>query len=110
MTATIGTSTNLNNVGAVLSAISVDSTTSTTLLTAQTIPGEAPRIKVFITNNGNHALWVKLQPAATDNDKKGIRIAAGETMVLLEGSDIYFGEISAIMNSGGARDVFVSWF
>lgn len=110
MTATIGTSTNINTTANILSAISVDSTTSITLLLAQNIPSEAPRIKVIIYNDGNFDLWVKFQPASTDNDKKGFRIEGGMTETILMGSDIYTGEISGIFDSGSNRDVFLTWF
>ena len=110
MVATIGTSTNLNNEANILSAISVGSSTSVVLIPAQSIPGEPPRIKVTIYNDGPQGLWVKSQPASDDNDKKGFFIEGGEKETFLEGSDIYTGEISAIMDSGGARNVFVTWF
>lgn len=110
MTATIGTSTNINTASSQLPAISVDSTTAATLLAAQTLPPDPPRIKVEVYNSGNRDLWVRFYPAATDNLKRETVVKAGESKVVLEGSDIYVGEISAIMQSGGARDVFVTWF
>ena len=110
MTATIGTSTNKNTVSDVLAAISVDSTTATTILPELSIPTDLPYIKVLITNRGNRDLWVRFYPAATDNVKRGFTVKAGSSLVVLEGSDIYTGEISAIMDSGGARDVYVTWF
>ena len=110
MTATIGTSTNLNEVGSQLPAIPVGSTTAVTLLAGQAIPLDVPRIKVEIYNSGNRDLWVRFYPAATDNLKRETVVKAGQPKVVLAGSDIYTGEISAIMQSGGARDVFVTWF
>ena len=110
MTATIGTSTNTNNTADVLAAIGVDSTTAVTLLSALDTPRDPPRIKVIIHNFGNRDLWVRFYPSSDDNIKRGVVVAGGETRTVLEGSDIYTGEISAIMDSGGARDVFVTWF
>ena len=110
MTATIGTSTNFNTTANVLNAINADSLTTVKLLDALNIPLEVPRIKVIIYNSGKRTLWVKFQPAATDNDKKGIPIQAGETKVVMEGSDIYTGEISAIYDSGTFDDVYVTWY
>lgn len=110
MTATIGTSTNINTAANVLSAISVDSTTAVTLLASQSIPGEPPRIKVIIYNDGIFDLWIRLFDAATSNDKEGFIVPAGETLTILEGSDIYTGEISAIFDAGSSRDVYVTWF
>ena len=109
MTATVGTSTNLNTEGSALSPISVDSTTAVTLLPA-TAALDPPRIKVWVYNDGNRILWVRLYAASVDNLKQDVPIGPGEKYVLLEGSDIYTEEISGIMNSGGARDVYVTWF
>lgn len=109
MAKNIGGNINVTDEADVLGAISVDSTTSATLLSAQVNP-EVARVKVVVHNDGNQALWVKLQAAFIDNDKKGIRVPAGEGAVIIEGSDIYTGEISGIMDSGGARNVFVTWF
>lgn len=109
MTATVGTSTNLNTEGNVLSPISVDSTTAVTLVVA-TAALDPPRIKIVIYNDGNRLLWVRLYAASVDNLKRGVPIEPGETSILLEGSDIYTDDISAIMDSGGARDVYVTWF
>jgi len=110
MTATIGTSANLNTASETLSPISVNSTTATTLIAAQVLPTEAPRIKVWVYNEGNRLLWVRLYPAPDDNIARGIPIEPGERITLMEGSDIYTGEISGIMASGGARDVYVTWY
>ena len=110
MTATIGTSTNVNTEGENSSPISVGSTTAVTLIAAQVFPADAPRIKVWVYNDGNRLLWVRLYPASDDNIARGIPIEPGERIVLMEKSDIYTGEISAIMASGGARDVYVTWY
>ena len=110
MTATIGTSTNKNTVGNVLPAISVDSTTAVTLLNELNLQLELPYISVEVVNRGNRDLWVRFYAAATDNIKRGKVVKAGESKVIIDGSDIYTGEISAIMDSGGARDVFVTWY
>lgn len=110
MTATIGTSTNKNTSADVLSAISVDATTAVTLLTTLVVPFEPPRIKVVVYNSGNRNLWVRFYPAADDNLKRGIVVKPGENSTIMQGSDIYTGGISGIMDSGGARDVYVTWY
>lgn len=110
MTATIGTSTNTNNEGSKLSVFTVGSSTAVTLLPAQNTPTEVPRIKVDVSNRGNKGLSVRLYPAADDNIFRDIVVDPGETKTILEGSDIYTGEISGIMESGTAKDVHVTWF
>ena len=110
MTATIGTSTNKNSLANVLSAISVDSTTAVTLLAALDLPLELPYISVEIVNRGNRDLWVRYYPASDDNIKRGKVVKAGESKAIIDGSDIFTGELSAIMDSGIARDVFVTWY
>lgn len=62
------------------------------------------------TNNGNRSLWVRKRPAASDNDKNGIRVAPGETVCLANNSEAYTGEISAIFENGPSRDVFMEYF
>lgn len=113
MTATIGTSTNLNSEANVEDPISVGSTTAVTLLTAQSLPpvgSEQPRITVWVYNDGGQDLFVRFYPAATDNTEKGLLVQAGEMAQVMNGSDIYTGEISGIMRAGGAKDVYVTWF
>ena len=109
MVANVGKNISVNTTSNMLDPISIGSTVSVTLVPAQLITEET-RIKVIVYNDGNQDLWVKLQLASTDNDKKGILVEAGERYTLIEGSDIYTGEISAIMDSGGVRDVYVTWF
>lgn len=108
MTATVGTSTNTNNEAEVLDAIAVSSVTSTILLAAQAVTDQ-PRIKVIVHNDGVLRVWIKFQPAAADNDIKGLAIAANSFETVLAGSDIYTGEISAIAEAG-TQDIYVTWF
>jgi hypothetical protein len=98
------------NTDANIVTVSVDSTTSSTLIAAQDINNDGKRIKVLVCNDGNKLLWVKLQPASTDNDKKGISVLPGTSMKLIGDDDIYTGEISAIFEVGGARNVHVTWY
>lgn len=108
MTATVGTSTNTNTEAFVGSEIALNASTTTKLLDAQ-LSSDPPRIKVILQNAGATSLWVKFQPATDDDDKKGILVGMTERVTLLEGSDIYTGEISAIANTG-TPSVFVTWF
>ena len=108
MTATIGTSTNTNNV-AVIDEITVNNATSVKILDA--VPaGQPPHIKVVVTNQNANDLWVKFQAASVDNDKKGILITQKKSVTIMEGSDIYIGEVSAIYAGGGPDTVCITRF
>ena len=104
----VGTSTNTADEASVLDGVTLNTSTSTTILAAQAA-GDQPRIKVIVQNGGATAVWIKLQPAADDDDVKGFLLGMSERQVILEGSDIYTGEISAIA-AAGAPEVFVTWF
>ena len=88
--------------------VSVGSGSAVTLLAAQ-LPADENYIEVIVTNNGNRALWVRRRPAAADNNLDGRRMPPGETVRLITDSDLYTGEISAIFESGPAKDVIVEW-
>jgi len=77
------------------SAISVDSVTSTTLLTAN-----EDRIYIAITAR-EACIWLKLQAASVDNDKKGILIPKNFTYEFPTGF-FYTGEISGIADADTA--------
>lgn len=89
-------------------AIAVDSTTSSTLITALS-DIDPIRFFVDVTNYANKGLWVKLQAASVDDDKKGIYIEPGEHKRIMRAPIEYHGEISAIRQSGPAMEVFVTW-
>lgn len=111
MTATIGTATNTNTTAFDLAPISVGSSAAVTLLPGLNTPVEPPRIKVKVYHNGDAILWVRRYPASQDNDKVGADpVLPGIPTALEVGSDIYTGEISAIMDSGSNVDVYVTWY
>ena len=104
------TGKNINmNDSATTDVVSVGSSSAVTLLLADTSPSNPTR-EVTVTNDGNKALWVRKYPAATDNNKVGVRVPAGESKKVVENSEIYYGEISGIMDSGGAKNVIVEYF
>ncbi|TNG03798.1 MAG: hypothetical protein EP297_00145 [Gammaproteobacteria bacterium] len=109
MTARIGKSTNTNIEANVLAPISVGSSTAVTLLPAQA-QYATPRIKVEIYNSGNRDLWVRRYQATNDDIKRGVPVSGGETRIFEFNADIYTGELSGIMNSGTAKDVYVTWY
>lgn len=102
----IGRNVNFNETATLSSAISLNDTTSTTLSTAKSNrifwaisipPATGPGLSVQV--------WLKLQSASTDNDKKGINLSSGDYWEMVTDS-IYTGEISAIVESG-TEDVFI---
>lgn len=102
----IGRVRNFNDIATISSAISSNATTSTTLSIAKynrifwaiSIPVAVPGLIVQV--------WLKLQSAATDNDKKGIALESGDYWEMPMDS-VYTGEISAITTSG-TEDVFIT--
>ncbi len=85
---------NTNATAIVSNAVSLNSSTSTKVADAN-----SERIYFCFTNSSNKDVWLKLQPAATDDDKKGIFVPAEEKWLMPEDND-YTGEISAIAESG----------
>ena len=95
MTNKLGRNINTNDA-AVLSSIALNDTTSTKIADAKISP---PRLVFTVTNNSVKDIWLKLQAAATDNDKKGIFMPKGSYWEMPT-DNIYSGEISAIADSG----------
>ena len=99
MAVTIGRNRNRNDEASVNDGITLNSTTSTVIAAAN-----PDRIAFHVNNNfSDKACWVKLQPAATDNDKKGIFLnekEKGRTDWSMTPDNVYTGEISAIADSG----------
>ena len=102
----IGRTQNTNDEANIPSSITLNATTSTKIADANT-----RRIFFHVNNNtASDAIWIKLQAASVDNDKKGIYLQKKD---LPDGrwqmppDNIYTGEISAIADSG-TPDVFVT--
>ena len=95
----IGKNTSKSDSATLRQGLITNSTTSTTILDVDnfTLPA---RIKVIIYNAGNKDVWIKFQAASIDNDKKGFVVLKDSVTTILEGSDIYTGEISAISTQG----------
>ena len=96
-----GRNTNTNDVATIPAGIVLNATTTVIIAAAN-----PDRISFFVDNNSSvKQVWVKLQPASTDNDKKGIFLSArndlgGSTQWSMDTDNIYTGEISAIADSG----------
>ncbi len=95
MTAQIGSSINTNDVADISSGVSLNSTTSTKIADAND-----RRIFFCVNNNdNNNGVWIKLQAASVDNDKKGIFLTkktGARIFFDMPPGNIYTGEISAI--------------
>jgi hypothetical protein len=103
-----GQNFNINQSPTTPSSISVDSTTAVTLIPAPPSFNNPWRWMSFY-NDGNQPLWLRFYTAATDNTKRGTLLAPGESLVF-QLPNMPSTEISGIMNSGGARNVYVQYF
>jgi len=104
---TIGQSTSHTNTATISNMIPVGTGTSVKILDAEIVAeGQNPTRMGIIISAVKKDIFVKFQPASTDNDTKGIFIPKDSTLVI-NVSDMYFGEISAISASGNA-EVYVT--
>ena len=90
MTQTIRRNRNENDTAVIGSAIALNASTSTTIITTNT-----SRTYFIFNNPSNKDVWLKLQAASVDDDKKGIFIEKGGFWIM-PCDTIYNGEISAI--------------
>jgi len=90
----IGRNTNQNDTAVLSNAIVLNNTTSIKVADALNT-----RINFSFSNNSNKDVWLKLQAASIDNDKKGIFVPRNGYWEMTP-DNIYTGEISAIANSG----------
>ena len=99
MTLKQGGNLNTDSEAILSNGIPLNSTTSTVISV-----DNPTRTFIRIDNNfSDKACWIKFQPAATDNDKKGIFLnekEKGQTVFTMQSSTLYTGEISAIADSG----------
>lgn len=104
---TIGRNSNTNDgtvseTPVVLSdAITLNSTTSVKI--ADVVED---RIVFVLSNPSGKQIWLKFQPAADDDDKKGISLF-GRSVYEMPTDNIYTGEISAISDTG-STEVYVT--
>jgi hypothetical protein len=94
MTKNIGRNRNINTDPELSDGITLNSTTSTKILDAN-----PKRTEYIVSNPSAHDVWIKEQPAAEDNDKKGIMLYK-RSVASINSDDVYPGEISAIAVSG----------
>ena len=95
---TIGRTQNTSDSASVNDGIALNGSTSVVIADAN------PKRIFFEVNNNfsDKAVWIKLQPADDDNDKKGIFLnekEKGRTHWEMPPDNIYTGEISAIADS-----------
>lgn len=105
MAKSVGANTNTSDE-VTNSTVSVDSITAVTLIPAATIKNPYARVSIY--NSGNKVLWLRFYPASQDNNKVGERLLPGAETVL-ELPNMPVTEISGIMNSGGANNVYVQY-
>jgi len=83
-----------DNCNGIPTGISLNASTSTKIADSN-----ANRIFFAVSNPSNKDIWLKLQIATVDNDKKGIFMPANSYWEMPT-DNVYIGEISAIANSG----------
>ena len=81
---------NENDTATLSAAITLNNSTSTTITSSNTA-----RIYFIFNNPSNKNVWLKLQAASIDDDKKGIFVAKGDFWIM-PADNIYIGEISSI--------------
>ena len=93
----LGKSRNVNTAPVVLAGVAVNNSTSTTLVILTKFDS-----LMVMTNDGNQDVWVKLQAASVDDDKKGFIVYKGTTTELDLEKINYPGEVSAITANGNS--------
>ena len=96
MTSMIGDNTNTNDTAVMQAGITVGASTSVTLVT--TVINET--VRVVFSNDGNQDVFIKLQAASVDNDKKGFILHKGTASDIMTLPNMYIGEVSAIARNG----------
>ncbi len=99
MAKTIRRNRNEDDTADISSAITLNASTSTTIIAINT-----SRIYFRFDNPSNKNVWLKLQAASVDDDKKGIFVDKGGHWEMPV-DNIYNGEISGIADVD-APDVF----
>ena len=98
---------NINmNTDSIESIINVNSNNAVTLVPPP-INGDLP-LKVEIFNASQRVLWVRKRTASSDNIKSGLAVLPLTSETILNGSNLYDGEISAILESGVNADIKVT--
>lgn len=98
---------NSNLISEISDAITLNDSTSTKIADVRIkSTGRPDRIFFAVSNPSNKEVWLKLQPTATDDDKKGIHMPP-QSYWEMPTDNIYKGEISAIAKSG-SPDVYVT--
>lgn len=97
----IGRNRNFNDTADVKDAVSVGNTSVVIAI------ANAERMGFHVNNNEEaKAVWIKLQPADDDDDKKGIFLNRKDKGIGhwdMSSDNIYTGEICAIADSGNSK-------
>lgn len=105
MSKAIGANTNTSDE-VTNATLSIGSATAVTILPATELRNPWARASIY--NSGNKVLWLRFYPAAQDNIAHGERILPG-TEKILELPNMPSTEVSGIMASGGANNVYVQY-
>ncbi len=111
MSKTTGTNVNVSGEAQLGQGVSVNSTMdviwSSTNVTGTTPPVIPEFTNMWVSNVGNRDAYIKLQPAATDSDVKGIYLRRNSSIPLMQGGDVYTGEVSA-RTANGSTTIYVT--
>ena len=91
----LGKNRNSNDTAVLGAGIPMNAATSTTIVTLVRTDS-----MMIMTNDGNQDLFVKLQAASVDNDKKGFILFKGTTSTLDLEAVTFVGEVSGITKNG----------
>lgn len=101
MTKKFGATVNTNDT-AVSGLFVLNDISAITILPAQDLDAEQPRIRVRVDNPSSQDVWIRLMPAITDPTFKGtIKVIKKLSEEILEAPNVYTGEISAIADVDG---------
>ena len=95
---------NTNDEATLSDAITLNATTSTTLDSGCTT---SCRLYFAVINKTNFDVWLKLQAASVDNDKKGIFLPK-KSIWEMTADNIYTGEISGISDTAPSVDIYIN--
>jgi hypothetical protein len=100
----IGQNINITDIANVPVAFSIDSTTAVNIAEIRS----EPIFSLTISNRGDYDLFVRLYDESQDNLKRGFTINSGDSVETLNFARNYTGAVSAIFESGTAKDVMVT--
>lgn len=88
-------------------SVTVGSAVAVTLVPAEDIEKfqNSRRLSITVSNANNQGCWVRKYAAGLDNLKVGIYIPPLGARQIMQPDNIFIGEISVIMASGGSKTI-----